>query len=65
MQDVATEVANNKKSVTFAPGTHDISVMHIQEGVAPAHGVCDKDGDIFIGSCPLDQWRSEGMQKHH
>ena len=65
LQDISSEVANTKKTVTFAPGTCGISATYTREGNCPTEGVHTSDGSIFIGNYSDGRWSSDTVRPHH
>ena len=64
LQDIAAEVANQKK-VTFAPGTRGVNATYTKEGSCPAQGLYMSDGSMFIGNYKSDKWNSDSVKPFH
>ena len=65
LQDISAEVANNKKAVSFAPGTRGVSAAHTREGTCPTEGVYTSDGSLFIGNYSDGRWHSDSVKPFH
>ena len=65
LQDIAAEVANIKKKVSFAPGTREVNATYVLEGTCPKNGVHTDDGSVFIGSYSRNQWASDLVRPYH
>lgn len=65
LQDISAEVANNKKTVSFAPGTRGVSAAHTRDGTCPTEGVYTSDGSLFIGNYSDNRWHSDSVKPFH
>ena len=65
LQDIAAEVASNKKAAVLLGNLRNVSAAYTREGSCPSTGVHTSDGAIFIGNYDANRWKSEAVVPYH